>query len=50
MTLQEQLEKLEERLFLLEMQDHWTHEDSNLADKLQKSIDELRVKILASNK
>lgn len=43
--LKKQLEDLEDRLFMLQMEDHWTSEDFKRADLLEDQIKALRIKI-----
>ena len=40
--MEKELKELENRYFMLQMQDHWEQEDYRLADELQKQIKELK--------
>lgn len=43
--LKKQLEDIEERIFLLDMKDHWEHKDFELNDEYQKIKNNLLEKI-----
>ena len=40
--MEEKLEELEERLFLLKMQDHWNSEDYRYAEELREKIKRIK--------
>ena len=48
--LYEQLEDLEQKYFILNMQDHWDSTDYRYADKLKQQIREVKEKITNEQK
>lgn len=40
--LRERLERLENRLFMMNMIDRWTYEDMNRINELEREIDEIK--------
>ena len=44
-TIKQQIEKIEERIFYLEMIDHWDSEICETVDNLQKQLKELQLQI-----
>lgn len=43
--LKQQLEKLENKMFMLQMIDHWSADDYRYSNELQKQIKEVKEKI-----
>ena len=42
MTKNERIEKIERELFVMEFKEHWTREDWNRRDELNKELAELK--------
>lgn len=43
--IKEKIEKLENRLFIMNMIDRWTNEDRNTVNKIENEIYQLKLKI-----
>lgn len=43
--MKKRIAELENRMFILEMKDHWTNEDTKIARQLERELNELKANL-----